>query len=272
MSAVTEHPPDAPEAWELTWNRIQQGVRTRIREVRAEFGLHPQARTLLFRGEIDYAPDRPLKSQLQRTLECHAGREVTPAELRKAQERDLFVAHAHLPERSPMELIAPASVENRSRFPRHFPYNERHSPPPLGLGDHLALTLDLDLLARLQHMGRPTFLLDATSDLNVALFFACWKDHGTDGCIKAFPHPGPDTSEPLDHPRVQAQRSHLLSGQLQPLHPKESWRTWRVPARHKQPIIQYLWDAFAVCPATLFPDLPGAMDAMPNPEELLDVG
>lgn len=118
----------------------------------------------------------------------------------------------------------------------------------------------VEMLCRLQHFGGTTNLLDFTTDYLVALFFACIHHETQDGRVIFLPH---DITvwkpTPTDH-RILVQKSCLywpLQGEITLEDPCHSVVT--VPARHKPDLLQYLYRCHSISPATIYPDLHGAI-------------
>lgn len=148
---------------------------------------------------------------------------------------------------------------------------------------------DFELLARLQHHGAATRLLDATRNVLVALYFTCAELPETDGCLFGV---STNTMAGLDRhvlhgsyddivnslnesfsqtwqapdvsPRIAAQHSQFLfsrlcnapHGSIAIAHPS-NLVTIRVPASLKSRFLVQLNRGFDINANTLFPDLDG---------------
>ncbi len=121
-----------------------------------------------------------------------------------------------------------------------------------------------DLIMDIQHMGGRTLLLDVTTDLNVALFFACTTsedqpDDGAelpDGCVKIFKVP----NVCLWHPRSTNQRSLVQKGlHVLPCRQRgiKQIQKWVVKGEHKTSILNHLAHTHRVHDSTMFPDIEG---------------
>lgn len=150
---------------------------------------------------------------------------------------------------------------------------------------------DFELLARLQHHGAATRLLDATRSMLVALYFACAELPDVDGCLFGISTSTmgggerallrdtyetvissildieyPQTWQAPDvSPRIAAQHSQFLysalrsseHGSLAIANPDANLITIRIAARLKQYFLLQLKRAFDISASTLFPDLDG---------------
>ena len=112
-----------------------------------------------------------------------------------------------------------------------------------------------EILAQLQHFGYSTNLVDFTTDLNVALFFACDSEPDEDGRIVFLKSGNPNvvkSQSPAN--RVVAQKSVFVrppQGYIEPDHVST------IPSHLKQPILQYLDDCHGIRWATIYNDLHG---------------
>ena len=197
---------------------------------------HNRAWVMLFRGEIDHCPDRPVLSRLKRSygsLRCLG-------ELQQVQKRDLYWISLSLPEVDSQQFS-------------QWDYAQ--------LSDFMSDSAR-SLLFKLQHFGRPTMLVDFTLDVNVALFFASQAGAG-DGCVKAFPFPKENIWMPGETvPRATLQRSAPVLVGEEGLKPREDTYCWPVPAELKQDLREHLRYAHGLSVLTLFPDLPGAIQSL----------
>ena len=112
-----------------------------------------------------------------------------------------------------------------------------------------------EILAQLQHFGYSTNLVDFTTDLNVALFFACEGAPDEDGRI-VFLRSGTPNVVKSQSPanRVVAQKSVFVrppQGYIEPDHVST------IPSHLKQQILQYLDDCHGIRWATIYNDLHG---------------
>ncbi len=195
-----------------------------------------RAWVMLFRGEVDHCPDRPVQSRLRRSYSPLGGL----GELEQVQKRDLYWISLSLPE-----------VDSRQ-----FSHWDDVQP------SDLTSDSTRSLLFKLQHFGRPTMLVDFTLDVNVALFFASQSCEG-DGCVKAFPFPEESIWIPGETvPRATLQRSAPVLVRAEGLQPREDTYCWPVPAGLKQSLREHLKYAHGLSPLTLFPDLPGAIQSL----------
>lgn len=130
---------------------------------------------------------------------------------------------------------------------------------------------------RLQHQDGITNGFDCTRSLPVALWFACqpvvdavgWpKAEDRDGAVIAlYPprqtdleNPSPSLEGP-DDPRYSAQYAVLLPLNNGCLSRHRTERTWRVPAGHKAPLLNYLRAMHSITAESLFPDIQGAVQS-----------
>ena len=223
--------------WKSTWNTLQStALEFTLQHVKTDD--HGWTTAVVFRGEKDHDPCRSLKSKLQRHLES-SGHD--PFEnirddlaLHDLQKRDLWELCHHLPDVDPYRLMNP--------------------PSRLDTNNHQIRVL----IMRLQHYGRQTVLLDATWDLNVAIFFAC-QDPDQDGCVKAIPCSKHSIWQPeVFDARIHAQKGvHLWLGPNPFKGPQDG--CWHIPAQHKRDLLQHLERTYGINSYTLFPDLPGAV-------------
>ena len=191
---------------------------------------------MLFRGEVDHCPDRPVLSKLKRCYGPLRGL----GELEQVQKRDLYWISLSLPEVDSQQFSQwdyAQTLDFRSDSARN-------------------------LLFKLQHFGRPTMLVDFTLDVNVALFFASQSFEG-DGCVKAFPFSEEDIWMPGETiPRATLQRSATVYVGANGLKPREDTYCWPVPAGLKQDLREHLKYAHGLSQLTLFPDLSGAIQSL----------
>jgi len=151
---------------------------------------------------------------------------------------------------------------------------------------------DFELLARLQHHGAATRLLDTTRNILVGLYFSAreapdkmgalfgWHSHFIGGPVEGRifsedyetatsslgKYDYPQSFEPtLVSPRVASQQSHLLFSRVSShkmgslcIDPDpRSFLAIAIPAKYKEPILTDLVDLFDIRYLTLFPDIDG---------------
>ena len=117
-------------------------------------------------------------------------------------------------------------------------------------------THDDEVLAQLQHFGwYGTNFIDFTTDVNVALFFACDGHHDEDGRIVFLKKTNPNFSLPkTPSNRVIAQKSVFVrppEGFVEPDH------IVLIPKHVKQPLLAYLSRCHGISPETIYNDLHG---------------
>ena len=123
--------------------------------------------------------------------------------------------------------------------------------------DFIRETDDLEILTQLQHYGYPTNLIDFTTDLNVALFFACDGHVYKDGQIILLQKTNrhvvtPPPQRPVN--RVIAQKSTFVrppEGIIQPN------KTVVIPSCLKNPLLDHLRKYHDITTKTIYNDLHG---------------
>ena len=217
----------------------------------------PEDQTILFRGEEDFDAQRPIKSRLCRYLEdqeiyCVPERilQVDPSIFSDYQDAIGREVAAYLP-----EVDTKAMTRGAGTIGTKPDWNPISATPTMR-----------SLLVEMQHYNIPTNLLDCTTDMAVALFFACRKKLDQDGCIKFIRIFSDKYYESefvlvpsISKMRPHAQRSALLylsRGAID----QEKGRvdSFKVKACHKKYLLEYLDRAFGVNKYTMFPDIEGA--------------
>ena len=224
----------------------------------------PKDQIILFRGEKDFDTQRPIKSRLCRYLEdqdIYSAPERTlqadPAIYNFWQDTISREAAAYLPEMDAGAMVRGAgtvtsSVNNIGPKPNWHPES--------------ATPMMRSLLVEMQHYNIPTNLLDCTTDMAVALFFACHKSLDQDGCIKFIRifsnkyYEGEFVLVPsIDKMRPHAQRSALLYLSRGKIDQEERGvDSFKVEACYKKYLLEYLDRAFGINKYTMFPDIEGA--------------
>ena len=128
------------------------------------------------------------------------------------------------------------------------------------VGHSLSLVTDTphyETLCQIQHYGGPTNLIDFTTDLMVALFFACHKKHTKCGRV-IFVNRTARLPVRIDDARALSQRSAFVQAQDGFLSSKV-FSEVAIPAKLKTPILMYLKQYRAISSETLFPDIQGAV-------------
>ena len=119
-------------------------------------------------------------------------------------------------------------------------------------------TDDFAILTELQHFGGNTNLIDFTSDVLIALFFACDGNHSQDGRVILLNRDGEMTqyirapNNPVN--RVLAQKSFFVRPPLGYVDPDECVI---IPASLKFPILVYLRKHHGISAPTVYNDLLG---------------
>ncbi len=136
------------------------------------------------------------------------------------------------------------------------------------LPEPYAKTDDWKLLARVQHFGGPTNLIDFTRDYLVALFFACYDRKGEengggwtggDGRIVFLPEANATIVDaPIGDNRAIAQRSVFCVEQCGIL-PEDAYESLCVPKCLKRQLLMYLARCHGIRTDTMFPDFAGAL-------------
>ena len=112
-----------------------------------------------------------------------------------------------------------------------------------------------EILAQLQHYGHSTNLVDFTTDLNVALFFACDGQPDEDGRVVLLKGTNPHivrSHSPAN--RVVAQKSVFVRPPEGYVEPDD---VFKIHSHLKQPILQYLNDCHGITWSTIYNDLHG---------------
>ena len=135
----------------------------------------------------------------------------------------------------------------------------------------------MKLLARVQHFGGLTNLIDFTRDYLVALFFACYDREGEesgcgwtggDGRIVFLQE---DNAKIVDAPigdnRAIAQRS-VFCVEKRGVLPKQSYESVSVPTCLKRLLLMHLARCHGICAAALFPDFAAAVRHVSSPATL----
>ena len=116
------------------------------------------------------------------------------------------------------------------------------------------------ILAELQHKGGKTNLIDFTSDLNIALFFACNYDHDKNGRVILLQEYGGNKYE-IIRPQgpdnmIDVQKSLFVlpgKGYIDSI----SYLCCEIPKELKKPILQYLKIVHGIDDTTVYNDLSG---------------
>ena len=125
------------------------------------------------------------------------------------------------------------------------------------------------LLARMQHFGCKTNLIDFTRNPLVALFFACdFKTHASDDpnwqrdgriiFLKNLPGDKKIIEHQIEDARAVAQKS-VFRLERQGIIPENEYVTMEVPWKLKHPLLIYLAACHDISTKTIFPDFQGAM-------------
>ena len=123
-------------------------------------------------------------------------------------------------------------------------------------------TDDFEILSQIQHLGGKTNLIDFTTDLNIALFFACCHAPDKDGRIIFFPHfMSRNKKEYFIHSAIEpsnmidVQKSVFViptKGYIQ-----EDTIIVRIPAKLKKEILDHLQLLYGMEASTVYNDLSG---------------
>jgi len=260
MAYNTQNP--SPDNWRDTLNRIHEEALHLAEEARrtshersqvSQYGnLHDTA--LVFRGEVDHCPDRPLKTRLRRRVESC---------LTNPEDWDSidFSEVLHYLETQDVRLM-----QHYLRGTR--PLNMNFERPL----DTTSPEYDL-VLWKLQHQDGVTNRLDCTRSLPVAIWFACHpafnKDgEELDGAVIALDlraevlRERPSRySQDLDDPRYHAQHGVLISLHDGILPRSQTARTWQIPVEHKKDLIYYLELMHGITDESMRPDVRAAVEA-----------
>lgn len=231
-------------------SRLADKVQTLTQELHSNH----QAGRYVFRGETAATMDsnnepRPVTSQLYRWVQRSYTRsghlvfdQQTPEMLSSEERKQLPVFQKKLKER----------INNM--LPEPYP------------GDDNA---QLQLLARMQHFGCKTNLIDFTRDYLVALFFACnLETHAGDSSerkadgriifLKDLPRNRNVIEPQIEDARAVAQKS-VFRLEPQGIIPEDEYETMKVPWNLKPPLLIYLAACHGISTKTIFPDFQGAM-------------
>ena len=281
----------APQTWRDTLAAIENGAARHIQKTAAmpvdpEAPDHTISMMHVFRGEDNHVllyngdnhvPTRDIKSSLRLRLEERLEKlEETgqqPADwddhdtswaLHQLEGWIMQVARQHRRARPPKPLVPP--LPGAVPRPDHFDWNYE---------DERALWV-------LRHHDGPANRIDFSRSLYVALYFACEpatdKDgHEQPGAVIALAvHPY--YVREFDIPRARSQHAVLIpagAGILNRQDPRLA--AWPVPAVHKQALRDYLERMHGISEEVLFPDILGAVRAIPRklkqatPDELEDL-
>ena len=119
--------------------------------------------------------------------------------------------------------------------------------------------LDLSIFTQLQHYGSQTNLIDFTTDLHIALFFACDGQPGEDGRVILQKR----NLVPIKHPsgvghRILAQKSVFVQPERGYIDPNESqYEVVCIPACLKEDILRYLQNTHGITTETIYNDIHG---------------
>ena len=116
---------------------------------------------------------------------------------------------------------------------------------------------ELEILSQLQHYGGETNLIDFTTDLLVALFFACDGSHNEEGRVVLLPEVSPDYEvfEPsIPVHRVLAQKSVFVRPKKGFIEPYD---LVIIPKGLKAPVLDFLRDRHGISTETIYNDLYG---------------
>lgn len=200
----------------------------------------------VFRGERDVMNDHelPVTSSLYRRVQANhrPPDHVAPGRLPPLQETET-------------RLLAALQDKIADEI-------NRLLPEPYAVSDRLKL------LARVQHFGGPTNLIDFTRDYLVALFFACYDQKGEengagwtggDGRIVFLPaNDARIVAAPIGDPRAIAQRSVFWEAECGVL-PAGAYEILYVPVCLKRQLLMYLARCHGICTDTMFPDFLAAV-------------
>lgn len=264
--------------WQDTLAAIEDGAACHMRKTATmpldpEYPDHSEPMMHVFRGEDnhvllyngdDHAPARDIKSSLRLHLEKRlkklkktgqqpAGWDEhdTTWALHRLEDWILQVARQHRRAR-PSKPLAPP-LAGTVLQPDHFDWNSE----------------DERALWDLRHHGGPANRIDFSRSLYVALFFACEpatdKDgHERPGAVIALAV-DPYYVREFDIPRARSQHAVLIpaaAGILDRCNP--ALAAWPVPADHKQALRDHLNRMHGISEEVLFPDILGAVRAIPR--------
>ncbi len=122
---------------------------------------------------------------------------------------------------------------------------------------------DAKILAQIQHRGGKTNLIDFTSDLNVALFFACNYSPNKDGRVIFFKRQQWDdysdySIRPATEPSnmADAQKSLFVISNKGYIR-NEDITVYEIPSELKRDILQHLFTVYGIEPSTIYNDISG---------------
>ena len=229
--------------WRDTLTTIQEGS---LRHSEDET-MHQEDVVLVFRGEVDYKPERPIKSTLRRSLEerlCCLGE--------KWKENEIEMALLNL------EMSFVHSALHHLRGSKALGHAFENLP------DRSSLEYE-QVLWKIQHQGGLTNQVDFTRSWLVALFFAS-EPNGLDGSVISLPTHSYYAREggfifwqDLDEPRLKSQRAVLIHPRGGKIRRDERVQSWKVPEEHKLAIRDYLEQFHGISEESLFPDIQGAV-------------
>ena len=142
---------------------------------------------------------------------------------------------------------------------------------------------DLELQAVVQHLGGKTNLIDFSSSVWIALYFACSKEHEYDGRILELDtstsrkdiHIFSESTIPKIERRIQAQQSVLVSPKTGLLKPNILKSVTRIVSQQKRPLMIYLREVHRIRIESIYPDIHGFIreqEAYLSYEILLEAG
>ena len=119
---------------------------------------------------------------------------------------------------------------------------------------------DAKILAQIQHRGGKTNLIDFTSDLNVALFFACNYSQDKDGRMIFFENRQWDDYciRPAIQPSnmADAQKSLFVVSNKGYIR-DEDFTVYKIPSELKAGILRHLRNVYGIVPSTVYNDITG---------------
>ena len=116
-------------------------------------------------------------------------------------------------------------------------------------------TDDFEILTELQHYGYNTNLIDFTTNYNIALFFACYRNFDKNGRIILLQKTNSHIVEPQSPVnRIIAQKSIFVRPPKGFIEPDE---TVLIPHSLKQPLLDYLRNCQDITAETIYNDLHG---------------
>ena len=119
---------------------------------------------------------------------------------------------------------------------------------------------DAKILAQIQHRGGKTNLIDFTSDLNVALFFACNYSPDKDGRVIFFKRQqwNDYSIRPATQPSnmADAQKSLFVISNKGYIR-NEDIVIYEIPSKLKRDILRHLFTVYGIEPSTIYNDISG---------------